>query len=143
MQLWYLVHIILTSTRLQGARSNNRLWCLLHFNFKLTLLLIIIFSPQYHICIHVLTYTYSCSSSLSFSDQVLTLRASLLLNQYAAAMLVALGQPGGRGRGAQASGGIPLPETQQLVNHLVLDPLSSPRGHGSMILVRSALGIKA
>ena len=85
-----------------------------------------------------LTYTYSCSSSSSFSDQVLTLRASLLLNQYAAAMLVALGQPGGRGRGAQASGGIPLPETQQLVNHLVLDPLSSPRGYGSMILVRSA-----
>ena len=84
------------------------------------------------------THTYSCSSSLSFSDQVLTLRANLLLNQYAAAMLVALGQPGGRGRGAQASGGIPLPETQQLVNHLVLDPLSSPRGHGSMILVRSA-----
>ena len=97
---------------------------------------------------HIHAYTSRCnssssSSSLSFSDQTLNLRANLLLNQYAAAMLVALGQqPGGRGgpgrRGVQATGGIPLPETQQLVNHLVLDPLSSPRGYGSMILVRYA-----
>ena len=74
---------------------------------------------------------------MNFSAQILSLRAKLLLNQYAAAMLVALGQPGCGGCGTLASGGIPLPETQQLVNHLVLDPVSSPRGYGSMILIRS------
>lgn len=72
----------------------------------------------------------SCTSSSSFSEQVLAERARLLLNQYAAAMLVALGLS------VRANGGVPLPETQQLVNHLVLDPISSPRGYGSMILIR-------
>eukprot|EP00731_Ephydatia_muelleri_P031529 Em0023g36a len=58
---------------------------------------------------------------------LMTVRAQLLVNQYAAALTNAV-SPG--------SGHPALPETQAIVSSLVMAPMSSTQGHGPMVILR-------